>query len=381
MMLGYLLARAGVDTVVLEKHSDFFRDFRGDTVHPSTLEILVELGLDEEFLQLPHNEMREGRMSLDGKIYKLVEMASLPTKHKFVCMVPQWDFLSFLQRKSQPLPAYRLIMDAEVTDLIRTGDRVAGVRFGDTEVRATLTVAADGRHSDVRELAGMKVVCEDVPIDVLWMRIPKDAAPHEGALGYIVHGQMVVLLDRGDYFQCGVVIAKGALEAFKMAGIEAFRANLLKVAPFLSAGVETLTDWDSIKLLTVRIDHLERWCQDGLLCIGDAAHAMSPVGGVGVNLAIQDAVATANLLTEHLRKGTAPPEALAGVQARREPPTFQIQRMQRTMHEWLLSPKAANRRWIVKAIIWIASTLGPLRRLAGRTTAMGPLPEHIASLP
>src|SRR6266545_2522674 len=302
MMLGLLLARAGVDVVVLEKHADFLRDFRGDTVHPSTLEVMHELGLLEEFLKLPHQEVRELGGQIGEEFVKLADFSHLPTKCRFIALVPQWDFLDFLAEHARRYLTFKLIMQAEVADLIESEGRVAGVKTktpdGPLDVYADLVVGADGRGSIVREKAGLEVQGFGAPMDVLWFRLSRKPSDGEQTLGRIVKGKMMVMLNRGDYWQCGYLIRKSEFENIKQRGIDAFRADVLSVAPFLRDRVNELNDWAPIKLLTVRIDRLLKWYRPGLLCIGDAAHAMSPIGGVGINLAIQDAVAAANILAE-----------------------------------------------------------------------------------
>src|ERR1700730_16029372 len=306
VMLGFLLARAGVDVVVLEKHSDFNRDFRGDTIHPSTLELMHELGLLAEFLKLPHQELRELRAVINGEPNPIADFSHLPTHCKFIAFMPQWDFLNFISNHAKQLPNFQLLMETEVVDLVFEQNKVVGVR-GKTsgngiEVRADLVVGADGRHSTIRGRAGLEVIESGVPIDVLWMRISKQPDDPEQSLGFFSGGKLLVLLDRGEYWQCGYVIPKGSFEPIKARGLASFHDELVNMTPFLRNRIGELDDWLKIKLLTVQINHVRHWYREGLLCIGDAAHAMSPAGGVGINLAIQDAVATANLLGDALRK-------------------------------------------------------------------------------
>src|SRR4051794_2508444 len=292
MMLGFLLARAGVEVTVLEKHADFFRDFRGDTVHPSTLELMGELGLLEEFLKLPHQEIRQLKIAVDDRDYAGPDFSHLPTRCKFIALMPQWDFLDFLATHAKRYPAFHLLMEAEATGLLEEGGRVVGVKAktgeGELEVRADLVVGADGRHSTVRERAGLKLQDFGVPIDVLWYRLSKSAGEPSPALGRVRSGKILITIDRGDYFQCGSIIPKGAFEEIKRQGLEAFRAGIVSAAPFLADSVHELDRWDKVKLLTVQVNRLREWHRPGLLCIGDAAHAMSPAGGVGINLAVQD---------------------------------------------------------------------------------------------
>jgi 2-polyprenyl-6-methoxyphenol hydroxylase-like FAD-dependent oxidoreductase len=308
MMLGYLLGRAGVKTVVLEKHADFLRDFRGDTVHPSTLMIMQELGLAEEFLKLPHSEIRALSLEIGDASIKVAEFARIPAPFKFVALMPQWDFLNFLADKGRRFPSLTVMMSSQVTGLIEASGRVAGVNAttlnGPIEVHADLVVGCDGRSSTVREASGLVVQDLGSPIDVLWFRLSKKAGDPVDVLGRLGASTMIVTIDRTDYWQCALVIGKGGIGVVHAAGLEAFKAAVADGARFLSDRVDELKSFDDIKLLSVTVDRLTTWSKPGLLCIGDAAHAMSPVGGVGINLAIQDAVATANLLAAKLKAGT-----------------------------------------------------------------------------
>ena len=333
MMLGLLLARAGVDVTVLEKHADFFRDFRGDTVHPSTLEILYELGLLDEFLRLPHSKVRTLTGQIGETTLTLADFGHLPVRCKFLVFMPQWDFLNFLAQRARVYPSFHLEMEAEVTGLRFDGDGVAGVRAqtpqGERELRADLVVAADGRDSRVRAAAGLQAIDFGSPMDVLWMRLSKKAGDPDQLFGRIDFGRIFVMLDRGDYWQCGLVIRKGGFQEIERRGIDALRADIVQMNPFLRDRATELRDWDDIKLLTVQVNRLREWYRPGLLCIGDAAHAMSPIGGVGINLAIQDAVAAANILIPEFQHGSAIPiKALRRVQQRRELPTRITQRVQ-----------------------------------------------------
>ena len=319
-MLGFLLARAGVEVQVLEKHKDFFRDFRGDTLHPSTLEIMHELGLLEELLRQPHEEMREITAHFGGQIVHVADFSALPTICKFVAFMPQWDFLNFLAAHAKKYPQFQLRLETEVTDLLLENDRIVGVKAnapnGPVEVRATLVIGADGRNSIVRERAGLEVVEMGAPIDVLWFRLSKKADDPPQAFGFVGVQQFMVLINRDKYWQCAYVIRKDSFEERRAHGLQVFRDDIGLCAPFLADRSGEIGDWDDVKLLSVKVDHLREWYRDGLLCIGDSAHAMSPIGGVGINIAIQDAVATANILGDKLRAGQINTEDLRHVQRR-----------------------------------------------------------------
>jgi 2-polyprenyl-6-methoxyphenol hydroxylase-like FAD-dependent oxidoreductase len=381
MMLGFLLARAGVEVVVLEKHADFFRDFRGDTVHPSTLELMAELGLLDEFLRLPHQELHVLKLTVDDQDYPGPDFSHLPTRCKFIALMPQWDFLNFLASHAKRYPTFHLRMNAEVTDLIAENGRIAGVRAktdeGDLEVRADLVVGTDGRHSTVRERAGLRVEDFGVPIDVLWFRVAKSADDPTPSLGRIKNGKMLVTIDRGDYFQCASIIRKGDFETIKKQGLEAFRAGIASAASFLADTLGEIDDWDKVKLLTVQINRLPDWHRPGLLCIGDAAHAMSPAGGVGINLAVQDAVATANFLAAKLKQGNVTEDDLRAVQKRREMPVRRIQAGQIFIHRRMFGPggKAFALSWPARKLIVLLAPI--LRRVAARVVGLGFRPEHI----
>ena len=323
-VLGLLLARAGIEVVVLEKHADFLRDFRGDTIHPSTLEILNDLGLAERFLELPHTEVARVVMRLPGGDGLDVDFRRLPSRFRFLAFVPQWDFLTFVTTEAARYPGFRLVMQAEVEDLIVEGGQVRGVRYrtpdGPQEVRALLTVGADGRSSRVREAAGLPLVETSPPMDVLWFRVSRRLDEPDMIELRLSPGRFVALINRRDYWQVAYVIPKGGFEQVRASGLEAFRASVVASVPELADRVAELEDWDAIKLLTVRADRLQRWYGPGLLCIGDAAHAMSPIAGVGINVAIQDAVEAANLLWRPLSRGDVHVRHLARVQRRRELP-------------------------------------------------------------
>ena len=385
MMLGLLLARAGVEVVVLEKHADFLRDFRGDTVHPSTLEVMHELGVLEEFLKLPHDEVRALGGQIGDEFVQLADFSHLPTVCKFIALVPQWDFLDFLADHARLYPAFKLIMQAEVVDLLQAEGRVAGVKAqtpaGELEVRADLTIGADGRGSIVRDKAGLEVQKFGAPMDVLWFRLSRKPSDGEQTLGRIKQGKMMVMLNRGNYWQCGYLIRKGEFENIKARGIEQFRADVVSVAAFLHDRMQELPDWEPIKLLTVSIDRLRKWYRPGLLCIGDAAHAMSPIGGVGINLAIQDAVATANILAERLARNTVGLPDLERVQIRREFPTRMTQGLQVFMQNNLIDQVLGNPDWRAPAPLKLFNRWPFLRRIPARLVGIGFRPEHVFGVP
>jgi 2-polyprenyl-6-methoxyphenol hydroxylase-like FAD-dependent oxidoreductase len=381
MMLGFLLARAGVDVVVLEKHADFLRDFRGDTVHPSTLEVMHELGLLEDFLKLPHDEVRQlgGRIGPD--FLQLADFSHLPTKCKFIALVPQWDFLDFLADHARQYPTFKLIMEAEVVDVIDNQGRIAGVKAktpdGELGVYADLTVGADGRGSIVRDQAGLESQKFGAPMDVLWFRLSRKDSDGEQTLGRIVDGKMMVMLNRGYYWQCGYLIRKDEFENIKTRGLEQFRKDVVSVAPFVSNRMNELGDWEPIKLLTVRIDRLVKWYRPGLLCIGDAAHAMSPIGGVGINLAIQDAVAAANILWERLSRNTVSIADLERVQLRREFPTRMTQRLQVFLQNNVIHRVLGNPEFRLPSAMKLFNRWPILRRIPARVVGIGFSAEHV----
>ena len=384
MMLGFLLARAGVDVVVLEKHADFLRDFRGDTIHPSTLEVMHELGLLDAFLKLPHQKVREiGGIVGDEKII-FADFTHLPTRCGFIAFLPQWDFLDFLADQARRYPNFQLRMQAEVDDLLWDRDKVVGLKAklpdGTLEVKADLVVGADGRHSAVRRLAGLEIEDFGAPMDVLWMRLSKRQGDGSQTLGRIQAGRFFVMLDRGDYWQCAYVIPKGGFEALRAQGIETFRKDLVALNPALSDRVGEIASWDDVKLLTVRVDRLKRWYRKGLICIGDAAHAMSPVGGVGINLAIQDAVAAANILWEPLRSGAVSEDVLAQVQKRRQWPTEMTQALQLTVQKRIISNVLSMTETPRPPFVLSLFNRFPiLRRIPARLIGMGFRPEHVHS--
>src|SRR5438552_17787973 len=383
MMAGYLLARAGVQVAVLEKHSDFNRDFRGDTIHPSTLELMHELGLLDEFLKQPHQEVRELRAVVNGQVVPLADFTKLPTRCKFIAFMPQWDFLSFLSSDAKKFPSFQLHMETEVFDLLIENERVIGVRaktpHGELDVHAGLVIGADGRHSIVQARAGFERREFGVPIDVLWMRLSKKQDDPEQSFGFFQHGKLLVLLDRDDYWQGGFVIPKGGFDEIKARGLEQFQDDIVTFAGFLRDRVVELDDWTKIKLLTVQVNRLCDWSREGLLCIGDSAHAMSPAGGVGINLAIQDAVATANLLAEKLRNGPVSVDDLRKVQTRREWPTRLIQGMQVFIHRRVVTGRASGNEESLPFIVRLLKWFPILRQLPARFIGIGPRPEHFHS--
>ncbi|HEV2616856.1 MAG TPA: FAD-dependent oxidoreductase [Candidatus Acidoferrales bacterium] len=385
MMLGFLLARAGVDVQVLEKHADFLRDFRGDTVHPSTLEVMYELGLLGEFLKRPHQEVRELSGQVANEMVPVADLTHLPTHCKFIALMPQWDFLNFIAEQGKRYPGFHLRMQTEVTDLIREDGRVAGVQattsHGALEVRAGLTIGADGRRSVVRQRAGLEVVNLGAPMDVLWMQISRRDGDSGRTFGHVDAGRIFVMIDRADYWQCAFVIPKGGIEDIRQKGLAAFREEIARLAPFLRDRVDELRDWKNISLLTVVVDRLSRWFLPGLLCIGDAAHAMSPIGGVGINLAIQDAVAASNILARKLRESTVRESDLHAVQQRRMFPTRATQRMQifvqnRVISRVLSRTKPLGLPWLLKLL----RACPFLRRYPARIVGVGFRPEHVKTV-
>jgi 2-polyprenyl-6-methoxyphenol hydroxylase-like FAD-dependent oxidoreductase len=385
MMLGYLLGRAGIDTIVLEKHADFFRDFRGDTVHPSTLQVMDELGLIDGFLKLPHQQLQKMDGQFGGTSIRISDLSRLNAKYPFIAFMPQWDFLNFLREHGKRFASLNVMMNAEATDLVWSGDTVAGVKAdtpeGPVEIRAELTVACDGRHSILREKAKLEVEEIGAPMDVLWFRAGKGRDESERVFARVETGKMMVTFDRGDYWQCAYVIAKNQYDAVKARGLDALRDEIIRMAPVLKSGISDVKTWDDVKLLTVAINRLKRWTRPGLLCIGDAAHAMSPVGGVGVNLAVQDAVATANFLAAKLARGRPSEDELDAVRKRREFPVRMTQAMQVVVQNNIigvalkpgdtpLKPPLPVR--IINAVPW-------LQGITARFIGLGVRPEHVRS--
>ena len=383
MMLGFLLARAGVDVYVFEKHADFLRDFRGDTIHPSTLELMYELGLLEEFLKRPHQEIRELSGQVGSDSFVMADFTHLPTHCRFLALMPQWDFLNFIAEHARRYPGFHLRMRAEVTDLIEENGAVTGVRAktpdGPREIRANLIVGADGRRSIVRERAGLKVLNLGAPMDVMWMRLSRRPSDGEQTFGHVDRGRILVMLNRDDYWQCAFVIPKGAAEEIRQRGMAAFQQEIAGLAPFLADRVNELRDWDQVSLLTVAVDRLSSWSKPGLLCIGDAAHAMSPIGGVGINLAIQDAVAAANILALKLARGTPSEEDLRLVQRRRTFPTEATQWMQLAIQNNVIRRVLGSKRPLKMPWPFRLLKVWPfLRRIPARIIGIGFRPEHVS---
>jgi 2-polyprenyl-6-methoxyphenol hydroxylase-like FAD-dependent oxidoreductase len=382
MMLGYLLARAGVHVVVLEKHADFFRDFRGDTVHPSTLELMFELGLMDKFLKLPHQEVETLSAQIGAEHVEMVDFRHLPTHCKFVALMPQWDFLNFLAGQGKRYKTFDLRLQAEARDLIEENGRIVGL-IADTPdgaltIRADLVVGCDGRHSTVREKAGLKSDDYGAPMDVLWFRVSHKGGDKADTFGHIEAGRLMVMFDRGDYWQCAYVIPKGGIERVKSDGLEAFHARVVEMSPFLSDRIGELKSWDDIKLLSVTVDRLRKWWRPGLICIGDAAHAMSPIGGVGINMAVQDAVAAANRLAGPLRAGKVTDEDLQAIEERRTLPMRFTQWLQLTIQRRVISRVlASHERPKAPAFFKLFGVFPILRSIPARLVGIGIRPEHV----
>ncbi len=382
VMLGFLLARAGVRVVVLEKHADFFRDFRGDTVHPSTLELMCELGLIDEFLKVPHQKIETLRAEIGADRVDMVDFRHVPTHCKYIALMPQWDFLKFLSAQGRRYPTFDLRMSADATDIVVENGRVVGVRAETAEgplvVRADLSVACDGRHSTLRDKAGLDVEDYGAPMDVLWFRLSRQETDGPETFGHVEAGRMMIMIDRNEYWQCAYVIPKGGIERIKAEGIGAFRARVLSMSPFLGRRVEELKTFDDVKLLTVTVDRLKKWWRPGLICIGDAAHAMSPIGGVGVNIAVQDAVAAANRLAGPLCEGRATDADLAAIQKRREWAVRMTQGMQLTIQNQIVGRVLEGTTRPRAPILFRLFNIFPwLRRIPARVLGVGFLPEHV----
>lgn len=385
MMAGYLFARAGVKTLVLEKHGDFLRDFRGDTVHPSTLEIMYELGLAERLLKRPHQKIERLGGNFGDTHLRIGDFTRIKAHYPFVVLMPQWDFLDFLSDEAKKLPSFSLAMNTEATGLIEENGRVVGVRAkgpdGGIEIRSKLTIGADGRHSTVREASGLKVLDIGAPIDVFWFRVDRDPALGEDVLFNAAAGRIVVTINRGDYWQCAYVIAKDEAPRIRAAGLDAFRRSVVEAVPWLSSHIDQIASFDDVKLLTVTVDRLEKWARPGLVMIGDSAHAMSPVGGIGINLAIQDAVASANLLAGRLASGTLTDADLERVRERRLWPTRIIQFVQVQAHRLILTPLLNDKERAPKPPlpIRIVSAVPWLQRRFASWVGLGVRPEHVHS--
>ena len=382
MMLGFLLARAGVNVVVLEKHADFFRDFRGDTVHPSTLELMYELGLLDEFLKVPHQKIEKLSAQIGDERIAMADLRHLPTHCKFIAMMPQWDFLDFLAKHGKRYKTFDLRMKAEAKELIEENGRITGLRAdtpdGPLAIRADLVVGCDGRHSTVREQSGLKSDDYGAPMDVLWFRITHKNSDETDAFGHVEAGKMLVMLNRGDYWQCAYVIPKGGIEEVKAKGLDAFRDSVVQMSPFVADRIGELKSWDDIKLLSVAVDRLQKWWRPGLLCIGDAAHAMSPIGGVGINMAVQDAVAAANRLAALLKAGKVTDDDLRAVQERRTLPVRFTQWLQLTIQKRLISRVLASQQRPKPPLLFKLFGMFPfLRRVPARLLAIGIRPEHV----
>lgn len=385
MMLGYLLGRAGIDVVVLEKHADFFRDFRGDTVHPSTLQVMDELGLIDGFLKLPHQRLQKIDGLFGGTPVRIADLSRLRTKYPFIAVMPQWDFLNFLREAGQRFASLKVMMNTEAVDLIRRGETITGVRAktpdGIVDIEADLTIACDGRHSIVRERAGLEVEEIGAPMDVLWFRAGRNPDETENVFARVEPGKMMVTFDRGDYWQCAYVIAKGQYDAVKARGLQALLDDVVRMAPILKSGIADVKSFDDVKLLTVAINRLTRWTRPGLLLIGDAAHAMSPVGGVGVNLAVQDAVATANLLADKMQHGCPSEDDLDAVRRRREFPVKMTQAMQMIVQNNIISGalQDGDRPLKVPLVVRLITAVPWLQGIPARLLALGVRPEHVQS--
>jgi 2-polyprenyl-6-methoxyphenol hydroxylase-like FAD-dependent oxidoreductase len=383
VMLGFLFARAGIEVVVLEKHADFFRDFRGDTIHPTTFQLMHELGLLDDFLKVPHQEVRELSAQIGATMLKVADFTHLPTVCKFLGLMPQWDFLNFVADRGRRYPRFHLRTETEVIDLIYDGERVEGVRastpHGPLDVRAELVVGADGRRSVVRARAGLQVEDKGAPIDVLWLRVSRKPSDPPQTLGRVDFGKVLIMLNRDDYWQCAFVIRKGGFEEIRRRGLPAFRERIAVLAPFLRERLEELRDWDDISLLTVAVDRLQTWYRPGLLCIGDAAHAMSPIGGVGINLAIQDAVAAANILVPAFAEQRLNVDALRAVQRRRAFPAALTQRVQIFIQNRILSRVLSDdgRQMSAPFLARLIDRWPLLRRIPAYAVGIGVRPEHV----
>jgi len=385
IMLGFLLARQGIAVTVLEKYKDFFRDFRGDTIHPSTLELLYELGLLEKFLALPHSQITGLSATIGGQRFQMSDVSHLPTHAKFIALMPQWDFLNFLAQEAARFPSFTLRMGWEATGLIQTNDGattgvLANTPDGPVEIQAALTVGCDGRHAISRVAADLPLIDEGVPIDILWLRIARRPSDPENALGYFNYGRLIILINRNDYFQVGYLIPKGAFPQIQQNGIPAFQQSIERIVPFLAGRTAEIDSWDKVKLLTIQVNRLQDWCSPGLLCIGDAAHAMSPVGGIGINIALQDAVATANILTESILTSGATVHDLQRVQHYREGAVRNTQRVQVFAHRILSRALQSTGPVKPPLALRIITKFPTFQYLTGRFIGMGLQPQHIRKI-
>ncbi len=382
MMLGLLLARAGVKVVVLEKHADFLRDFRGDTLHPSTLEVMAELGLLDELLKRPHQELKTLDGNVGDRLIQIADFTHLPTRCKFLALMPQWDFLNFLAEAAHRYPTFDLRMRNEVESLRWDGERVIGVAVkspqGEYDVNADLVVAADGRHSLLRDEAGLAHLDLGAPMDVLWLRLTRHPSDPHQTFGYIRNGRMMVMLDRGDYWQCAYVIVKGSFEELQRRGLDEFRRQIVSIIPFLSDRAGEIKTWDDVRLLTVQVNRLVQWYRPGLLCIGDAAHAMSPIGGVGINLAIQDGIAAANILSKKLLNASVAVDDLRAVQKRREAPARWTQNLQVYIQKQVIGRVLSDGHSpLLGRVPALLRFLPFLTRLPAYVVGIGFRPEHV----
>jgi 2-polyprenyl-6-methoxyphenol hydroxylase-like FAD-dependent oxidoreductase len=383
-MLGLLLARAGVDVLVLEKHADFFRDFRGDTIHPSTLELMHELGFLDDLLKLPHQKAPQLNAQFGGLTFTIADFSHLPVHCRYIAFMPQWDFLNFLSERAAHYPTFKLRMRTEATGLIEEEGKIVGVQAaspdGPLEIRAGLVVAADGRHSVLRNKSGLMIDEFGAPMDVLWFRLSRRPGDPENPMGRFDIGRIFIMLNQGRHWQCGFVISKGSLDQLRAKGLQAFRGTVAELAPFVTDRVGEIQKWDALKLLTVLVDRLPRWYRPGLLCIGDAAHAMSPVGGVGINLAVQDAVAAANILAAPLRADRLTTDDLDRVQRRRELPTRIIQRMQMFIQKRVIRRVLSGDKFSPPLFIRLIARFPFLNRIPARLIGIGFRPEHVKTL-
>ena len=385
MMAGLLFARAGVRTLVIEKHEDFLRDFRGDTVHPSTLQIFHELGMLDELLARPHDKARQLSGIIGGEKVRIADFSGLKVVAPFIALMPQWEFLDCVADLARRYPGFELRMKAEAVGLVVENDRVVGLRVvengAERTISSRLVLAADGRRSLLREKAALPLEDLGAPMDVFWFRLSRERTPDNQTTGVIATGRLLALIDRGDYWQCAYVFPKGSAEALRARGLANFREDVARTAPFLAGSVDDLADWDQVRLLSVALDRLTRWHRPGLLAIGDAAHAMSPIGGVGINLAIQDAVAAANILAAPMAAGKEVDSLLERVQRRRMLPTRIVQAMQRTAQNRLIDRIVLRNVPITRPprLVRLMQRFPILQRIPARLIGLGFRPEHVRS--